>query len=103
MKTEIILTRGAQAARVTLSYEDPFTSASLSSAEGDENLLGIYQFYLMRPPSGYFVGPETLDNVETYLKPLAQMYTHHNVRGRVVNPPAFERYYTTTDDPAADH
>jgi len=98
MKTNIILSRGQQSARITATYTNPFEDTSLQF-EGDSQLLGIYYYHLLQEPTGYFIGDADPINIEYHFNLLPTLLLMHNIQSRVIDAPDLSVYYEESADP----
>ena len=94
-KTEIVLTKDARSARVTLRYDNPFDSTRVSF-EGDPNILGVFDFY-QSEAHGYFMGDALPTNAEWYMNMLPVLRLRHAIQAQVDTPPPFERFAEPLD------
>jgi len=96
MKTEIVLVKNTQSARITLTYSNPFTSTSVK-VEGDPNIIGIFNFY-SEGSHGYFMGSDSPLNAERYLNVLPMLRLNHKITSTIDNIPPFEKYMEPAED-----
>lgn len=95
MKSEIVLMKGNKSARITLRYDDPFTTTQ-ATYEGDSNILGIFDFYFTES-HGYFMGDESPTNAEWYLNLLPILRLQHGITAQIDKAPPFEEYAPKSD------
>ena len=95
MKSEIVLMKGNRSARITLRYDNPFTTTK-PSYEGDPNILGIFDFHVTEN-HGYFVGEESPENAEWYLNLLPVLRLQHGITAQIDRMPPFDEYAPKLD------
>lgn len=99
MKTSIVLSRGQQSARIVATYTNPLEDVSLKF-EGDSQLLGVYYYYSLQEPTGYFIGDADPTNIEHHMNLLPTLRLRHGIVSRVIDPPDLSAYYEESDDPS---